>query len=169
MENPIAIANYFIQKSFDTGVELTPMKLVKLVYIAHGWHLGVADSPLISEPVQAWKYGPVVESVYKEFKNYGDQQITQLGTGHWNGLKIGFPSASNDKQEFLDKVWDVYKDYNGLQLSTLTHQTGTPWHQVWIQQGGQNVRAAIIPNDVIKQHYKNKINGAAPQQPAAAN
>ena len=77
MFTPIQIANYFIKSSFRTGDELTPMKLIKLTYIAHGWHLGLYDSELIDEPVYAWKYGPVVQSIYQDFKWYGDNQIAE--------------------------------------------------------------------------------------------
>lgn len=156
MENPIAVANFFIQKSFDTGKELTSMKLVKLVYIAHGWYLGLYGQPLLNEPTEAWKYGPVINSVYKEFKAFGNSQITRLGT-IMDGLRMVTPFVSEDKKDFLNKIWDVYKDYNGLQLSTLTHQMNTPWNDIWNKQGGKNVSSAIIPNDLIQQHYKSKV------------
>jgi len=63
METPLAVANYFIKKSQDDGIAVTPMQLVKLVYIAHGWHLGLHHSQLLTESIQAWKYGPVIPSV----------------------------------------------------------------------------------------------------------
>jgi len=162
MESPIAVANYFIQKSFDTGEEMTPMKVLKLVYIAHGWNLGIKSEPLISEAVQAWQYGPVIETVYHKFKDYGNKQITSLGSNF--GFGITTPVIQDKKNEsILDKVWDVYKKYNGLQLSTLTHQSGTPWDIIWNQESGAHRKSAIIPNDLIQAHYKMKIqnNGAA--------
>lgn len=154
VQNPIAIANYFVQKSFATGKELTPMKLVKLVYIAHGWHLGLLDEPLLSESVQAWKYGPVVHSVYQEFKSFADQQITRMGTMYTPDFQIVTPMPDESEHAFLDKIWDVYKDYNGLQLSTLTHQANTPWYIVWHQQKGKEMMSAIIPDNLIREHYK---------------
>ena len=78
MKTALEIANYFIEKSLDSGVDLTPMKLNKLVYIAHGWYLGLSDRPLIGEAAQAWKYGPVIPSIYHRFKAYGGAQITSL-------------------------------------------------------------------------------------------
>jgi hypothetical protein len=36
-ETAAAIANYFIDKALEDDRELTPMKLIKLVYLAHGW------------------------------------------------------------------------------------------------------------------------------------
>lgn len=63
------IANFFVKKAQEEQIPLTLMKIIKLVYIAHGWHLAHKKSPLISEPVEAWPYGPVVPSVYMPLSN----------------------------------------------------------------------------------------------------
>lgn len=161
MESPLAVANFFIQKSFDSGIEVTTMKAIKLVYISHGWHLGIYETPLINEAVQAWKYGPVVESVYQEFKNYGSKDITKLyETTTEKGTSV-IPVIDDTTIPFLDRIWEVYKNYNGLQLSTLTHQKGTPWDIVWNEKGGCKKNSAIISNDIIQEHYKAKISDNA--------
>lgn len=161
MHNPILIANYFLTKSFQTGKEITPMKLVKLVYIAHGWHLGLYNSPLINEPVQAWKYGTVIGSVYHAFKDYSNDPITQYAP---------IPdqeSLSPGLKQFLDRIWEVYSKFDGLQLSTMTHQPNTPWDIVWNKEGGKAKRAVIIGTDVITEHYKSKMNDNAAAESAA--
>ena len=156
MESPIAIANYFINKSLFEGVDLSPMKILKLVYLAHGWNLGLKDKPLLSEAVQAWKYGPVVRSVYESFKKYKDGQIDSLSLD----IQTGTYPIPNDipTKELLDKVWSVYKDYSGLELSTLTHEKDSPWDIVWNKEGGRNKMSAIIRNDLIANYYKKKAN-----------
>lgn len=160
MESPIAVANYFIQKSFNTGVEVTPMKVLKLVYLSHGWNLGIKGTPLINEAVQAWKYGPVVESVYKEFKNFGNQQITSLGTiFELDNFEYMTPTVIDaDSTTLLDNVWQEYSKYSGTQLSALTHQPGTPWDIVWNKESGSKKQSAIIRNELIEQHYKAKLS-----------
>lgn len=163
MESPLAVANYFIKKSFDEGMPLTPMKLVKLVYIAHGWYLGLSGNPLLNEPVQAWQYGPVVKSVYDNFKIYGSKAITSLGHEyrHENGVDEYYyvPIVNNEAvKQFLDKVWEVYKKYSGIQLSTLTHQTDTPWYKAWHDMNGRRTKNTVIANDIIRDHYKSKIS-----------
>ena len=52
-------------------VQTTPMHIIKLVYLSHGWMLGLHDTPLLWEPVEAWQYGPVVPSVYHLYKGWG--------------------------------------------------------------------------------------------------
>lgn len=161
MENSLAVANYFIKKSFAEGVELTPMKLVKLVYIAHGWYLGLKGEPLINEPVSAWKYGPVIESLYHIFKRYGNQPIRALEAAPSNMNQGNIPLVNEDMIPFLDRIWEVYGQLSALQLSTLTHQPDTPWDKVWNQENGKGKRSAQIANDYIRQHYQQKVNIAA--------
>ena len=61
MHSSLAIANEFIRRSLAAPeIELTQMKLQKLVYFAHGWNLVASDGdPLVEDEVQAWDYGPV--------------------------------------------------------------------------------------------------------------
>ena len=164
MYRPNLIANYFIKKSLDTGNGLTPMQLLKLVYIAHGWYLAIADKDLIDEGVQAWKYGPVIPSVYHKFKLYGNSEINSLvsvDVPGWSddpygeGIPVNNLSniAESDKK-FLDKIFEVYGKYSGVQLSNLTHQEDTPWDIIWNKEGGMYDRQKLIPNDLIKEHYK---------------
>jgi len=155
--SPAAIANYFLSKASQEGRTLTPMQLIKLVYIAHGWHLGYFDRPLISERVQAWKFGPVIDSLYHCLKQYGNGAITSF-------IPIPLQSSTmiSDANSIalLDHVWRSYSSYNGMQLSTMTHQPNTPWSRVWEASGRFN-RSEEIPEEEIKAHYKQKIADAA--------
>lgn len=155
MEDALAVANYFVKKSFDEGIPVTPMKLVKLVYISHGWYLGLSDEPLLSERVEAWKYGPVVPSVYNAFRRYGGGEITQAAAvTPFSGQPV-YPMVTNpDTDTFLNKIWDVYKNLDGLALSAMTHQENTPWDKAWNHQGGKNEKSKVIANDDIQEHYK---------------
>jgi len=157
------IANFFIRQSQATGAELTPMKLIKLCYIAHGWHLGFFDEQLLDEAIFAWKYGPVIDTLYRDFKKYGTGQITELYKDEKSG-EYEFPDIS--KTEFLNSIWNAYRRFNGVQLSAMTHDEGTPWDITWNRNGGKNRRAAIIPNDLIKAHYKEKIAANDPSRTA---
>jgi uncharacterized phage-associated protein len=153
MENALAIANFFIKKSFDTGEPVTNMKLVKLVYIAHGWYLGLSGQPLLSEPVEAWKYGPVVPSVYYSFKDFGGEAIRQMATGISANDSAPIPLPNPELVPFLEKIWEVYGQFSGIALSAMTHQDLTPWKMVWDTQG-KHSNNVIIPNDLIKEYYQ---------------
>ena len=60
--NPIdarSVANWFIKRSLESGIEITTLRVMKLVYIAHGYSLGLIGKPLISEVTFTDKYGPI--------------------------------------------------------------------------------------------------------------
>ena len=156
----VVVANYFIDKGKkeDRPVEGV-LKLIKLVYIAHGWHLGVNKKPLIREQVEAWKYGPVIRSVYDAFKKHGRLQITELAiTGVEPEMKTTI-DESIDKSacQFLDKIWNFYRVFSGVELSQITHKKGTPWHDVWHDDENQNVFGVVIKESVISGYYERRI------------
>ena len=78
--NAISIANYFVDKAQREDFKITLLRLVKYVYIAYGFGLSILDRNIIDErfdKVEAWKYGPVIPSVYHSFKYNGDKPITE--------------------------------------------------------------------------------------------
>jgi len=142
------IANYFIDLACQENREITPMKLIKLIYIAHAWHLVVTDTRLLREAdqIEAWRYGPVIRSIYDEFKQFGGNTITTLAAVDVNEKKCF--DEDKDTKEILNAVWEKYKQNTGLELSTLTHKKGTPWYQYYKQGQGD-----FINDQLIKQYY----------------
>ena len=156
----LAVANFFVSKAHQEGREITPMKVIKLTYIAHGWKLGLEGNPLIRESIEAWKYGPVIRSLYDVFRAYGSGAIKHLASS-WTpgGFGVVHVPAGDANIPLLDRIWQVYGHFTGGQLSTLTHQEDTPWHDIWEHEGGKNVLGAVIPDDKIREHYEQKRNG----------
>lgn len=156
----MAIANEFLKKPGALG-RLTQMQLLKLAYIAHGWNLAVNGSPLLSEPVRAWDYGPVVTDLYDHIKFYGTGPVTNLvstadsvatrffGSAQRNDAEVYEASLTPQEQAVIDHVWQRYGMYTGFRLSDMTHKSGTPWFQTYFGEG----KNSIIPNDRIRQHY----------------
>lgn len=154
-----AVANYFIQKSFDTGIPLSQMKLLKLVYIAHGWHRGYFGQNLINDAVQAWQYGPVIPDLYRKISAYGRNAVDAPIYGYGMAGDGANPPPNPQTMLLLDNVWNAYASYSAGQLSSITHQPGTPWDTIWNREGGSTYAGAIIPNQLIEQYYQQKING----------
>src|SRR5260221_6924311 len=151
--SPFKIARFFIERAAQAGKPLTPMKLIKLVYIAHGWSLALLPRPLISKNVQAWKYGPVIESLYHGFKHRGNTAIPKTDA---ESLP---PPSDLDPQTIvlLEKVWEAYGGLTGIHLSSLTHQPGTPWYKIWEEDSGKNKKCSEIPNSKIEEFYLSKM------------
>jgi uncharacterized phage-associated protein len=47
------------------------MKLQKLVYYAYGWWLLYHSEPIMTEPPEVWRHGPVFSSMYHALKHHG--------------------------------------------------------------------------------------------------
>lgn len=151
MYNCFDIATYFLRLAEKKGESIKTMKLLKLSYIAHGYHLGFFEYPLFRNRIEAWKYGPVIPDLYKVIRRFGSKfevelDITDLYTEN---------QLPQKEKEFLEIIWNHYKDYNGFELSALTHKDGTPWHEVYTKFPTGNVE---IPNEIIKIHYAKLIS-----------
>lgn len=161
MEKALAIANEFIQRGQRDGVSITQMKLQKLIFFAHGWYLAICNAPLVDEGFQAWKYGPVIPSVYHEFKAFGTLNIDRPGTTASyspEGLLWETPVIADKTgtvYKLIDKIWEVYGHYTGTQLSAMTHQPDTPWSTVHNIHG--DARDIPIPDDMIKKYFQGLI------------
>lgn len=142
-----SVANEFIRRGIDASNPLTPLQVQKLVYFAHAWMLGIYGRPLINEPFEVWKYGPVVPVVYYCLRHYGGDPVTEPLPNHPDDFKDDFDAA---EQDILGQVFDIYGDLSGPRLITLTHLGGTPWDQAK-KKGNW-----YISDDTIKHYYAKK-------------
>lgn len=160
MYSSAAIANRFLRIAEREDVPLTPMKIQKLVYIAHGWHLGLYDEPLCSEIVQAWKWGPVFPDLYHSVKHWGNRPIREPVRDYWDEDEVPpVPDDDSSESHLIDDVWSIYRGYTGSQLSRLTHAADTPWDQVVKERQGRWYPE--ISDGLIDQHYKEMLSAEA--------
>lgn len=149
------IANYFLEKAKTEGAQLTQMQLHKLIYFAHGWHLGLYHKPLINERIRAWKYGPVIKSVYRAFKAFGSRPIQTFApdcTDHPASSAIR--ELGQNTKNLLDRVWNVYGHRSAAELSGMTHAPTTPWSEAWQSCGG--IRNVDIPDEAIERYFEGR-------------
>lgn len=154
-------ANEILRANKERGHTTTPLQLIKLLYIAHGFSLGVLGDALFSEPVQAWKFGPVVKSVYHKAKHFGRNPIEGDLPMFF---AIGAREIDKNTKELIGAVAEQWGHLSGTALSNWTHLPGSPWHQVY----RDDVPDLVIPNELIQRYFselvrKNKENGRATQ------
>lgn len=158
----ILVGNAILDEAGRRGRRVSPMKLQKLAYYAHGWHLALADKALIDEGVEAWRYGPVVKTLYHEFKDIGKGEIKRRGiTVQFidRGFVTNEPtiSTSDDAYPLIQQVWMVYGKYTAVQLSNATHAQGTPWREVFDRFNGDIPSNVKIPDEIICDHFKQRL------------
>ena len=155
MHNPLIIANEFIRLSSKDRNYLDSMQLIKLSYIAHGIYLAKEDTPLSIEPARAWLYGPVFLSL---------SHLVKLHNSWFYKFKkpIKLKSETILSQREKDIIQETYKLYgkkNAWELSQLTHEKETPWHDIFTRIGNYVSHCTeIIKDEKIKEHYKKLIS-----------
>lgn len=122
---PVYVANNFLVRGREDGIEITPLKLQKLVYFLFKYYLKITGNALFSERFETWKYGPVVPSIYAEFNSYGSSPIKSFAVDSQD--KCYIVRESGVFKECLDSVWEQYGRCSATTLSDLTHRTGTAW------------------------------------------
>ena len=148
---PAWVANTFLLKAKEDSVFIDPLKIQKLVYCFHGWHLATTGLPAVGEYFEAWPNGPVLSSLYQQFKQHKWNGITTFAkdidpiTGEEKSSYV--PASDEQFQSIFNAVWERYKYYTGIQLSALTHAKGTPWSLA--RENGLQ----YIPNDSIRNHF----------------
>lgn len=142
MYKPLDIAAYIVKLSNEIGEPVTNMKLQKLIYYTFVWYAVEKNKRLFKEGIQAWKYGPVVTSVYETYKTYGGDVIKEM--------KNGNPDSLDDfTKSLIEDVFRVYGGKNAIELMELAHSE-TPWRDTFDPKD----QTKVIPFEAIVSFYK---------------
>ena len=138
-----AVANEFIWRGVRAGRPVTPLAAIKLVYFSHAWMMALHEDDLIEEDVEAWKYGPVIPSVYHAIKGHGWRPVLERIRG------VRRADFNQTETDIIDQVWRKYGKFSGIYLSSLTHVPDAPWTKNW----NPEEKNIVIPNKQIKDYY----------------
>src|SRR4051794_25170043 len=78
MHDARKIANLLLSEFDSKRFDVTNLKLNKILFFLHAFHLVRNSRPLIKNHFEAWEHGPVVRVVYHEFKLFERAPITSL-------------------------------------------------------------------------------------------
>jgi uncharacterized phage-associated protein len=135
-------AEYFLGVSEpEYGDIVSNLKLQKLVYYAQGFHLAIYDKPLFDEPIVKWEHGPVVESLYHEYKKYSSNAIPVPKA-------VDTSIFSDEQKELLNEVFEVYGQFSAWKLRCMTHEE-PPWKQAPTN--------GIIDLELMKEYFKTQL------------
>ncbi len=134
----VDIAFCLLKYAKKEGKCFSNLQLQKLTYVCHGLSLAHYQRPLIVDDVFAWKFGPVVPSVYFHFQSIRAKAMTELED----------VVLDTESESIVKDVVSQLGHLTGPQLVDLTHREGSPWYQVW-----NGIYQKIIPDYLIQSHY----------------
>jgi uncharacterized phage-associated protein len=155
-----AVVNHLLDLS--KGSEpMTPLKLQKILYYAYGWNLVFYNEKLFHEPIMAWKFGTVVNSVYHYYKDYGSLSILpEKRMYHLDIINVKLVtqefSIDKDDNQTLNLLSNIWKAYGSLHPTTLSKMGHTmsdlnPWSRMRLKY--PHIHSIEIPDAYIKEYF----------------
>lgn len=149
------IARFVINYSNASNSPVTNLKLQKLLYFIQAYFLTKLNRPCFSDDIEAWSLGPVIPSVYHEFKSYGAGNIPYIKTYFdiKDGLSVFMHDydpniISKNDQIHIQKIVNDMSKYSASTLVNITHKQ-EPWKKAYEYGLGTKV----ISNNSIKNYF----------------
>lgn len=131
--------NQFIDEGIPEGI--TNLKLQKILYFSQAAYLAMNNTPLFDDDIEAWKFGPVVPVIYRKYKKYLNQPISE---------KVPY-DLPDDVKIFLKTIWDLFGKYSVSELVDMTH-SHEPWKKLFY--GSVSGTRLIISKNSMRDYYK---------------
>jgi uncharacterized phage-associated protein len=150
-----AVANYILDFCAANNRPVTNLALQKIIYFCHVWTLIELRRPLIKQDFEAWPRGPVLQHLYREFKDFDKQPIDRRAMRI--DRKTGKPIVADydfdsELAGLLPRVIDFYSQMRAGDLVEISHVVGGPWERVWNHSSPINP-GMVIDNELIVGFY----------------
>ena len=138
------VADYFLTLGDpEVGDGISNMKIQKLLYYAQGIHLAIANEPLFDDPIEAWRFGPVVPDVYHRFKTHGFESVP---------VPQDFDATvfSADQRSILDEVNEAYGQFLDVGVQSASDVPAI-LNALWVKRAANNIppqpeTKIVLPN-----------------------
>ncbi|MBP7461003.1 MAG: DUF4065 domain-containing protein [Candidatus Delongbacteria bacterium] len=155
--DPKLLAEYILGKIGD----MPHFKLQKLLYYVNAWHLANFDEPLFDEEFEAWVHGPVLRSVWNEYKDVLGLMTVNNVVCVSEDIKAKVDQSIKrlllpDQIELIDDVLDEYGVETAYRLECYTHSE-TPWREARKGLGPTDVCTGHISTATTREYYKERL------------
>lgn len=131
----------------DDVADISNLKLQKLLYYCQAYSYALTGKPMFAEEIEAWDYGPVVPSIYQEYKKYKSRNIPLSDIEKFN--LTGDDTAS----AIIRLVKERKGQYSAIALKDMTHKE-TPWIKAFAWHRNQPIDA-----DTMRKYFIEKLCG----------
>lgn len=127
------------------GWNLTNLQIQKILYLINLFYLGRTGKRLINEDFEAWDYGPVLPSLYREISFFGSDPVLDI-------FKHIKPLQKNeDRYDIIKELGEKLSKMTAGQLVSITHNRQGAWAMHYDPISKNNK----ISQDSILKEYKN--------------
>ncbi|HJG38009.1 Panacea domain-containing protein [Enorma phocaeensis] len=133
-------ARFMVNLCINDGQPISNLQLQKILYFCQLESYRRSDAPLFSDDFEAWRYGPVIPSVYRLFSIFGGLGINRKVKEHG--------SLSNGERELVQSVTRRLRGLRPWELVAKTHSSGSPWDIIY---GDGSGAGDVIPKKLIRE------------------
>ena len=151
-----AVANYAVDYCANVRKPSRPisnLQLQKMLFLIQCDYCSATNGDfLFDDDFEAWKYGPVVPSVYREFSIWGGLPITRTRVPHERLVQLFF----GEQRTIVENTIEKWIDEEPWALVAQSHAKGSPWDRTY--QGGVGLRQVIskqLIRDFVSSEYEN--------------
>ena len=151
----VTAANYIIERTnefnraqnYENRILITGKRLQKILYFSDVEYMrrNAGDS-MFTDEFYAWPSGPVIPSVYYEFAQYQNGEMS-VAEGKHSDLTQSMVDA-------IDYVLERTNTIDTVDLIELSHVEGGPWRRFYSVKDPNHEQ--MIPKDEIYSFYKNR-------------
>ena len=141
--------HYIIDVNMNTEMLLSEMQKIKEIC---GETVSISThKKLLYDKIYAFKYGPVIESVYEKYKGTKDieEELTQNYEKMPARSRILFAEDGIAKISYIDQTLKTYGKLSASKLIDITHVIGGPWDSV--EKG--SLYAEIPDHVILEKHH----------------
>jgi uncharacterized phage-associated protein len=145
MTNVLDVSKYIVCKFNEQGKNITMLKLQKILYFCQGYFMAHNNGrAMFKEDFRAWKLGPVLYNVYKEFNDFSSVTCDI--------------NIEGEVKRIIDLVLEDKGNYTAWQLVEETHKKG-PWATIFNENkwGDYDFCNEEIPKDMIYKYFRNEV------------
>ncbi|PJJ59404.1 Panacea domain-containing protein [Hymenobacter chitinivorans] len=162
-----------IEHAKKNGIELTPLKLQKVLYYLQAWSLAFSGDDLFDDVPQAWVRGPVYPAVYTRFCQLKATPIVHANATVNTAALLAFPqteftiSALRDQEQVLEAVLHEYVPKTAEWLVRQTH-CEKPWLEARAGLDSVEPSSKELSKETMKTYYSSSIHQHQPLNPFAS-
>ena len=137
------VAKYFLNRANHEGDLITNLKMQKLLYYAQAWYLvNFKDKELFEDVIEAWDFGPVIPSVYHQFKEFRHTPID------YDVSDSSIKNIKDEDKEYLEEFYNKFINYSACDLVNMSHNED-PWKEAF------NSPSNVIVANKMREYYTN--------------
>lgn len=132
MKNALDLAKYMVSKCVKDGCPISNLQLQKILYFIQVETIKKTGDVAFYDGIEAWKFGPVIPSVYYHFCGFGAMPI-------WASYKVSTPEEP--EKMIVDAVMEEKRKLDPWTLVDEAHKKGGPWDRTY--KNGEGVHEPI--------------------------